>query len=135
MKTEPVPDNTGKNVLDVTSMTMEDIVYNSGRDTFIVFYKPHCSHCREMMPTWMEFGEAMAKEDIDVIRINMEANEIPPEFKTEFQVKEYPTIFFKVRLQYLRREKCCNLCFSQQTQRSMPCSMLGRFHSGHSCSL
>ena len=100
MKTESAPDNTGKDVLDVISTSLEESVLHSGRDTFILFYKPDCSHCKEMMPTWMEFGKAMAKEDIDILRINMQDNEIPPELKTEFQVKEYPTIFFKVLRTY-----------------------------------
>lgn len=75
---------------------MEEVVYNSGRDIFILFYKPDCSHCSEMMPTWMELGKAMVKEEIDILRMDMKANEIPPELKMEFQVKEYPTMFFKV---------------------------------------
>ena len=97
MKTEKDFDNTNKDVLDITSNTMGDILYNSGKDSLVLFYKPDCSHCREMMPDWMEFGEAMRKEEINVVRMNMQANEIPPEYKTEFQVKEYPTIFFKVK--------------------------------------
>ena len=97
MKSEPVPDNSGKDVLDVVSASMDEVVYNSARDIFILFYKPDCSHCQEMMPIWMELGKSLAKEDVDVVRMNLKTNEIPPEYKTEFEVKEYPTMYFKVR--------------------------------------
>ena len=97
MKTETAPENTGKDVLDVVSTTMDKTVYNSARDIFILFYKPDCRYCQELMPVWEELGKALAGEDVDVLRMNLKTNEIPPEFKMEFQVKEYPTIFFKVR--------------------------------------
>ena len=43
-----------------------------------------------------ELGSALAGEDVTLARMNMHSNEIPPEYKSEFFVKEYPSLFFKV---------------------------------------
>ena len=96
MRSEPIPDNYGKNVLDVTSTTMEDIVFKAKNDVFILFYKPDCRHCTNMMPVWMSLGDALKNEDVDIVRMNLRENEIPPEFKDEMFVKDYPSMFFKV---------------------------------------
>ena len=96
MRSEPIPDNSGKNVLDVTSTTMEDIVFKAKNDVFILFYKPDCRHCTNMMPVWMSLGDALKNEDVDIVRMNLRENEIPPEFKDEMFVKDYPSMFFKV---------------------------------------
>ena len=52
-------DNSDKPVLDVVSSTMREIVFSSDKDTFILFYKPDCQHCKDFMQTWMELGEAL----------------------------------------------------------------------------
>ena len=59
LRSEPAPDNSGKLVLDVVSSTMKDIVFSSNKDTFILFYKPDCQHCRDFMPTWLDLGVAL----------------------------------------------------------------------------
>ena len=98
LKTEPVPSNTGKDVIDVVSTTMDEVVFSSKRDVFILFYKPDCRHCQDLMPVWESLGAALRTEQVDVARMNLRDNEIPPEFKDEMFVKEYPTMFLKVRL-------------------------------------
>ena len=35
-------------------------------------------------------------EEVEVVRMNLRDNEIPPEYRTEFFVKEYPSLYFKV---------------------------------------
>ena len=97
LKSEPLPDNTGKDVLEVVSANMEEVVYSSGRDIFVLFYKPACSHCRDFMPVWDSLGAALRAEQVDVARMNLQDNEIPPEFSEEMFVKDYPTMYFKVQ--------------------------------------
>ena len=46
LKSEPLPDNRGKALLDVVAKNMADVVYNNDRDVMIVFYRPDCGHCR-----------------------------------------------------------------------------------------
>ena len=105
-------DNSGKVVKDMVSSSMRDLIFSSDKDSFILFYKPDCQHCRDFMPTWDNLGEALKvkldlihcgleigflqNEEIEVLKMNLRENEIPPEYKTEFFVKEYPSIFFKV---------------------------------------
>ena len=98
LKSEPVPSNTGKDVIDVVSTTMDELVFRSKRDVFILFYKPDCGHCQDLMPVWERLGAALRTEQVDVARMNLRDNEIPPEFKEEMFVKEYPTMFLKVSL-------------------------------------
>ena len=98
MRSESIPDNTGKNVLDVVSTMMEEIVFNAKNDVFILFYKPDCRHCTDMMPVWFSLGDALMNEDVDIARMNLRDNEIPPEFKDEMFVKDYPSMYFKVCL-------------------------------------
>ena len=120
LKTEPVPDNTGRDVIDVVSTTMDDVVFRSNRDVFLLFYKPDCRHCQDLMPVWESLGAAlrteqvmmmmmimiMRTEQVDVARMNLRDNEIPPEFKEEMFVKEYPTMFLKVTSYEIRNLRC-----------------------------
>ena len=101
LRSEPIPSNTGKDVIDVVSTTMDEIVFRSKRDVFILFYKPDCGHCQDLMPIWERLGAALRTEQVDVARMNLRDNEIPPEFKEEMFVKEYPTMFLKVSLSLL----------------------------------
>ena len=96
LKSGKVPDNSGKNVLDVVSDTFADLVMKSPLDVFILFYKPECQHCKHFMTTWLELGDALEDEDVDVVMMNMMENEIPPEYKQQLFVKDYPSMFFKV---------------------------------------
>ena len=75
MRSEPIPDNSGKNVLDVVSTTMEDIVFNAKNDVFILFYKPDCRHCTDMMPVWMSLGDAFKNEDVGSVGEDMYTSE------------------------------------------------------------
>ena len=59
MRSEPVADNSGKVVKDMVSSSMRDLIYSSDKDSFILFYKPDCQHCRDFMPTWNNLGEAL----------------------------------------------------------------------------
>ena len=101
LKTEPVPSNKGKDVIDVVSTTMDEVVFRSRRDVFILFYKPDCRHCQDLMPVWESLGAALRNEQVDVARMNLRDNEIPPEFKEEMFVKEYPTMFLKASLVFV----------------------------------
>ena len=96
LRSEKIPDNSNKSVLDVVSTTFADLAMKSARDVFILFYKPECVHCQDFMQTWMDLGEALKDEEVDVVRINMMTNEIPPEYKRQLFVKDYPSMFFKV---------------------------------------
>ena len=48
------------------------------------------------MPKWMELGDALETEEVIVARMNLKDNEIPPEYRDEIFVKDYPSMFFKV---------------------------------------
>ena len=58
--------------------------------------KQPCQHCKHFMSTWLELGDALEDEDVDVVMMNMMENEIPPEYKQQLFVKDYPSLFFKV---------------------------------------
>ena len=53
------------------------------------------------MPVWEGFAEAMSDENVDVARMNVAENDIPPEFAVEYQGTGYPTIYFKASLHHV----------------------------------
>ena len=65
------------------------------------------------MPIWEGFAEAMSDENVDVARMNVAENDIPPEFAVEYQGTGYPAIYFKASLHHVCyplvfRSKRCN---------------------------
>ena len=53
--------------------------------------------------------------------MNLRENEIPPEYKTEFFVKEYPSMFFKVHQLTLSTEICC-VVSREKSRENQPAS-------------
>jgi len=90
MKSEPVPDQDGP-VLVAVGKNFDELVTNSGRDALIEFYAPWCGHCKKLAPTFDELGEKMKGEDVDIIKMDATANDVP----STFNVRGFPTLFWK----------------------------------------
>merc|ERR1719268_601401 len=90
MKSEPVPDNSANAVKVAVAKNFEELVTNSEKDVLVEFYAPWCGHCKKLTPIYDELGEKMAAEDVEIVKMDATANDVPP----QFDVKGFPTLFW-----------------------------------------
>jgi len=90
VKSEPVPEQDG-GVLVAVGKNFDELVTDSGRDALIEFYAPWCGHCKKLTPVYDELGEKMRDEDVDIIKMDATANDVP----STFNVRGFPTIFWR----------------------------------------
>jgi len=90
IKSEPVPETQG-NVKVGVGKNFEELVTNSGRDALVEFYAPWCGHCKKLTPVYEELGDLMAGEDVDIVKVDATANDVP----SSFNVRGFPTIYWK----------------------------------------
>eukprot|EP01107_Rhizomastix_libera_P017640 TRINITY_DN8639_c0_g1_i1.p1 TRINITY_DN8639_c0_g1~~TRINITY_DN8639_c0_g1_i1.p1 ORF type:complete len:488 (-),score=109.20 TRINITY_DN8639_c0_g1_i1:12-1364(-) len=89
-KSEPVPDNTGKSVIDVVYDTWDELVMKEKRPVLVLFYSNNCDACREMEPEYRKTGEFFEKNHkVVVARYNAHHNRIPE----GMEVNELPMLF------------------------------------------
>lgn len=90
IKSEPIPENQG-NVIVGVGKNFKEVVTDSGRDALVEFYAPWCGHCKKLTPVYEELGEKMADENVDIIKVDATANDVPP----SFNVRGFPTLYWK----------------------------------------
>jgi len=89
-KSEDLPaDNSGP-VKVAVGRNFEELVTKSDKDILIEFYAPWCGHCKKLAPTYEELGKALEGENVDIVKMDATANDVP----TEFDVRGFPTIFW-----------------------------------------
>merc|ERR1711902_184163 len=89
LKSEPVPASQG-NVKVAVGKNWDDLVGNSGKDALVEFYAPWCGHCKKLTPIYDELGEKMADEDVEIVKMDATANDVPP----QYDVKGFPTLYW-----------------------------------------
>nr|XP_033185197.1 protein disulfide-isomerase A3 [Bombus vancouverensis nearcticus] len=90
LKSEPIPeDNTG-NVKIGVARNFDEIVTNNNKDTLIEFYAPWCGHCKKLAPIYDELGEKLATEDIEIVKFDATANDVP----APYEVRGFPTLYW-----------------------------------------
>jgi len=90
IKSEPVPDNSAAGVKVAVAKNFEELVTKSEKDVLVEFYAPWCGHCKKLTPIYDELGEKMAEENVEIVKMDATANDVPP----EFDVKGFPTLFW-----------------------------------------
>lgn len=90
LKSEAIPDQTGPVTIAV-GKNFEEVVTNSEKDVLIEFYAPWCGHCKKLAPTYDELGEKMKDENVDIVKMDATANDVP----STFNVQGFPTLFWK----------------------------------------
>merc|ERR1711978_148412 len=90
LKSEAVPDNSANAVKVAVAKNFDELVTKSEKDVLVEFYAPWCGHCKKLAPIYDELGEKMADEDVEIVKMDATANDVPP----QFDVRGFPTIFW-----------------------------------------
>merc|ERR1719352_1723778 len=90
LKSEAVPDNSANAVKVAVAKNFDDLVMKSEKDVLVEFYAPWCGHCKKLTPVFEELGEKMADEEVEIVKMDATANDVPP----QFDVKGFPTLFW-----------------------------------------
>merc|ERR1712071_173143 len=90
IKSEAVPDNSANSVKVAVAKNFDELVTKSEKDVLVEFYAPWCGHCKKLTPIYDELGEKMADEDVEIVKMDATANDVPP----QFNVRGFPTLFW-----------------------------------------
>merc|ERR1712039_142962 len=90
IKSEPIPAENDGPVKIVVGENFNEIVKDPTKDVLIEFYAPWCGHCKKLAPIYDELGEKFAGEDVEIVKMDATANDVPP----QFDVKGFPTLYW-----------------------------------------
>jgi len=90
IKSEALPDNSANNVKVAVAKNFEELVTKNSKDVLVEFYAPWCGHCKKLTPIFEELGDKMAAEEVEIVKMDATANDVPP----QFNVRGFPTLFW-----------------------------------------
>uniref|UniRef100_A0A1D1ZAU0 Protein disulfide-isomerase n=1 Tax=Anthurium amnicola TaxID=1678845 RepID=A0A1D1ZAU0_9ARAE len=91
-KSEPIPEVNNEPVKIVVSDSLQDVVFNSGKNVLLEFYAPWCGHCQKLAPILEEVAVSLQSDaDVIIAKMDATANDVP----SGFEVQGYPTLYFK----------------------------------------
>ncbi|KAG6797316.1 protein disulfide-isomerase A3 [Apis mellifera caucasica] len=90
LKSEPIPEDNSGNVKIAVARNFDELVTNNDKDTLIEFYAPWCGHCKKLAPVYDELGEKLANEDVEIIKFDATANDVPG----PYEVRGFPTLYW-----------------------------------------
>jgi len=90
LKSEEVPENQDGPVKVAVAKNFDELVTNSKKDVLIEFYAPWCGHCKKLAPVFDELGEKLKGEDVDIVKMDATANDVP----SPFEVQGFPTLYW-----------------------------------------
>merc|ERR1712107_481371 len=90
LKSEAVPDNSANAVKVAVAKNFDELVTKSEKDVLVEFYAPWCGHCKKLTPIYDELGEKMADEDVEIVKMDATADDVPP----QYDVKGFPTLYW-----------------------------------------
>ncbi|KAE9603933.1 hypothetical protein Lal_00002388 [Lupinus albus] len=93
LKSEPIPESNNEPVKIVVRETLQDIVFNSGKNVLLEFYAPWCGHCKKLAPILDEVAISYQSDaDVVIAKLDATANDVPTE---TFDVQGFPTLYFR----------------------------------------
>jgi len=90
VKSESMPDNSKTNTKVAVAKNFDELVTKNDKDVLIEFYAPWCGHCKKLTPIYDELGDKMAAEEVEIVKMDATANDVPP----QFNVRGFPTLFW-----------------------------------------
>eukprot|EP00397_Hematodinium_sp_SG-2012_P029673 GEMP01031371.1.p1 GENE.GEMP01031371.1~~GEMP01031371.1.p1 ORF type:complete len:221 (-),score=71.31 GEMP01031371.1:1472-2134(-) len=76
---------------ELTPTDFDDVVFNSGKATFIKFFAPWCGHCKKMAPTWDDLEkEHKDSELVTIADVDCTADGKP--LCEKYGVSGFPTV-------------------------------------------
>ncbi|RDY09034.1 Protein disulfide-isomerase, partial [Mucuna pruriens] len=92
-KSETIPEVNNESVKVVVADSLQDMVFNSGKDVLLEFYAPWCGHCKKLAPILDEVAVSyQSNPDVIIAKLDASANDIPLDI---FDVQGYPTLYFR----------------------------------------
>ncbi|KAF3446999.1 hypothetical protein FNV43_RR12179 [Rhamnella rubrinervis] len=91
IKSAPIPEENNESVKVVVADSLQDMVFNSGKNVLLEFYAPWCGHCKKLAPILEEVAVSYENDpDVVIAKFDATANDII----SDFEVKGYPTMYF-----------------------------------------
>lgn len=90
MKSEAVPEPNDGPVKVAVAKNFEELVTSTEKDVLIEFYAPWCGHCKSLAPKYDELGGKMAGENVEIVKMDATANDVPP----AYSVSGFPTLYW-----------------------------------------
>ncbi|XP_075501495.1 protein disulfide-isomerase-like [Primulina tabacum] len=93
IKSGPIPEVNDEPVKVVVTASLEDMVFNSGKNVLLEFYAPWCGHCQKLAPILEEVAISFEKDsDVLIAKLDATVNDVPND---SFEVRGFPTIYFR----------------------------------------
>jgi len=90
LKSEAIPEKNDEAVKTIVGKQFEEIVMDTTKDAFVMYYAPWCGHCKKLHAPWEELATNMAQYSNLVIgKFDATANEAEG-----VEVRGYPTLIF-----------------------------------------
>lgn len=90
LKSEALPEKNDGPVKVAVAQNFEELVTKNDKDILIEFYAPWCGHCKKLAPTFEELGQEMVDEDVEIVKMDATANDVP----STFEVHGFPTLYW-----------------------------------------
>ncbi|KAL1539007.1 Thioredoxin-like domain [Salvia divinorum] len=93
IRSEPIPEVNDEPVKVVVRHSIQDVVFNSGKNVLLEFYAPWCGHCKSLAPILDEVAISFQNDpDVLIAKFDATANDVP---KDTFEVQGFPTLYFR----------------------------------------
>ena len=76
-------------ILVITSDNFQEAI-DKHKFIMVEFYAPWCGHCKSLAPKYDELGEKMAEEEVEIVKMDATANDVPP----AYSVSGFPTLYW-----------------------------------------
>ena len=90
IKSEDVPEDNSGPVKVAVAKNFDELVTKSEKDVLVEFYAPWCGHCKKLAPVFDELGEKMKVENVEIVKMDATANDVP----SGFDVRGFPTLYW-----------------------------------------